>query len=145
MSPNNEKAAAFGSRGLPELDLLVSTVDRENKLASAQAQASKPGGKRSRDKGARRERQLQRYLQDDGFAAEKVSGMYKVGPDLTMPLLGVDRDIELKSRDTGFKQIRDWLVDRFAVVVWVDSEEPLVCLRLRDAVEIARVAERVRK
>ena len=142
----NGKAAADEARGD---DLLGSGVGREeNKLASAQAQAtraSRPGGKQSRDKGARRERQLQRYLQDDGFAAEKVSGMYKVGPDLTMPLLGVDRDIELKSRDTGFKQIRDWLVDRFAVVVWVDREEPLVCLRLRDAVEIARVAERVRK
>jgi Holliday junction resolvase len=99
-------------------------------------------GRRSRDKGARRERQLQRCLQDDGFAAEKVSGMYKAGPDLTMPLLGVDRHIELKSRDAGFKQIRDWLVDRYAVVVWVDRQEPIVCLRLRDAVEIARVAER---
>ena len=145
MNRKNGNAAADEARGAPEFDLLDGVVGRELKPASAQAQASKPGGKRSRDKGARRERQLQRYLQDDGFAAEKVSGMYKVGPDLTMPLLGVDRDIELKSRDTGFKQIRDWLVDRYAVVVWVDREEPLVCLRLRDAVEIARVAERVRK
>jgi hypothetical protein len=105
----------------------------------------KAGGKRSRDKGNRRERQLKLFLQDEGFAAEKVSGMYRAGPDISMPLLGRDRDIELKSRDTGFKQIRDWLIDRFAVVVWVDHKEPLVCLRLRDAIEVARVAERGRQ
>jgi hypothetical protein len=106
--------------------------------------AMNKGGKRSRDKGGRRERQLKLFLQDEGFAAEKVSGLYKPGADISMPLLGHDRDIELKSRDTGFKQIRDWLIDRFAVVVWVDREEPLVCLRLRDAIQVARVAERVR-
>jgi Holliday junction resolvase len=99
-------------------------------------------GRRSRNKGARRERAVVHLLQNRGFAAEKVSGMYKVGADISMPLLGTDRDIEVKSRATGFKQIRKWLIDRYAVVLWFDREEPIVCLRLRDAVAVAKAAER---
>jgi hypothetical protein len=102
-------------------------------------------GRRSRDKGGRRERQLARYLQDASFAAEKVSAMYKAGADLTMPLLGIDRDIEVKSRASGFERIRAWLADRYALVVIVDREEPIVVLRLRDAIEVARVAQRGRQ
>jgi hypothetical protein len=30
-------------------------------------------------------------LQEQGFAAEKISGMYRPGHDITVPLLGVDR------------------------------------------------------
>jgi len=74
---------------------------------------------------------------------KKYPACIKAGADISMPLLGRDRNVEVKSRAAGFKQIRDWLVDRYALVTWVDREEPLVCLRLRDAVEIARVAERV--
>ena len=101
-------------------------------------------GRRSRDKGGRRERGVTAKLQDAGFAAEKISGMYKTGADISLPLLGVDRDIEVKSRASGFERIRAWLADRYALVVIVDREEPLVCLRLRDAIEVARVAERRR-
>jgi hypothetical protein len=103
------------------------------------------GGKHSRDKGGRRERSVTTALQNAGFAAEKVSGMYKVGADISVPLLGIDRDIEVKSRASGFERIRAWLADRYALVVIVDREEPIVVLRLRDAIEVARVAERVRK
>jgi hypothetical protein len=71
--------------------------------------------------------------------------MYKTGADISLPLLGIDRDVEVKSRASGFERIRAWLADRYALVVIVDREEPLVCLRLRDAFEIARVAERGRK
>jgi hypothetical protein len=67
--------------------------------------------------------------------------MYKLGADISLPLLGRDRNVEVKSRAAGFKQIRDWLTDRYALVVIVDHEEPFVVLRLRDAIEIARVAE----
>ena len=51
------------------------------------------------------ERALARFLQDRGFAAEKVSGMYKSGPDLSVPLLGIDRSVEIKIRAAGFKEI----------------------------------------
>jgi hypothetical protein len=99
-------------------------------------------GKRSRDKGGRRERAVTTALQNAGFAAEKISGMYLSGADISLPLLGIDRDIEVKSRASGFERIRAWLADRYALVVIVDREEPLVCLRLRDAIEVAKAAER---
>ena len=47
--------------------------------------------RRSRDKGARTERAIVRLLQGEGLAATKVSGMYKPGADISMPLLGSDR------------------------------------------------------
>jgi Holliday junction resolvase RusA-like endonuclease len=40
MSSRDEKGAALGSRALPELDLLSSTVDRENNLISGSGQAA---------------------------------------------------------------------------------------------------------
>ena len=101
-------------------------------------------GRRSRDKGGRRERGVTTALQDAGFAAEKISGMYKTGADISLPLLGIDRDVEVKSRASGFERIRAWLADRYALVVIVDREEPLVVLRLRDAIEVAKAAERRR-
>jgi hypothetical protein len=84
---------------------------------------------------------VRRQLQDAGFAAEKISGMYKPGADISVPLLGIDRDIEVKSRASGFAQLRKWLVDRYALVVIADREQPLVVLRLRDAIEVAKAAE----
>ena len=38
-------------------------------------------GRKSRDKGNRAERAIVKFLQAQGFAAEKISGMYKPGPD----------------------------------------------------------------
>ena len=102
-------------------------------------------GRRSRDKGGRRERSVTAALQDAGFAAEKISGMYKTGADISLPLLGIDRAVEVKGRASGLKKIREWMIDRFAVVVWVDREQPIVVLRLADALEIARAAERGRR
>jgi Holliday junction resolvase len=55
-------------------------------------------GRRSRDKGNRTERAMVRYLQERGFAAEKVSGMYRPGADLSVPLLNRDFVIEVKCR-----------------------------------------------
>ena len=55
-------------------------------------------GRKSRDKGARQERAVVKFLQDRGFAAEKISGMYKSGPDLTVPVIGRDLVVEVKVR-----------------------------------------------
>jgi hypothetical protein len=52
-------------------------------------------GKKSRDKGSRTERAIVHALQDNGLAAEKISGMYKSGADISVPVLGIDRDIEV--------------------------------------------------
>jgi len=50
-------------------------------------------GRRSRDKGSRTERAIVRALQDRGIAAEKISGLYVPGADLSVPALGVERRV----------------------------------------------------
>ena len=97
-------------------------------------------GRRSRDKGARAERAIVRLLQRQGIVAEKISGMYKPGADLCVPLLAVDRAVEVKCRATGFRQLYDWLNGRDLLIVKADRREPLVIVRLSLAAEIAKVA-----
>lgn len=103
------------------------------------------GGKASRQKGNRAERAIVRFLQDRGFAAERVplsgaAGGSYLG-DLTVPLLGADRVVEVKVRAAGFSQLYNWLTDRDILIVRADRSEPLVVLPLRLAAEIAARAE----
>jgi hypothetical protein len=70
--------------------------------------------------------------------------MYRHGADISVPVLGVDRDVEVKSRAIGFSRLYSWLEDRYALIVKADRQEPLVIIRLRDAAEIAKTAERAR-
>jgi hypothetical protein len=102
------------------------------------------GGRASRDKGNRAERAIVRYLQDHGFAAERVplsgaAGGSYLG-DLTVPILNVDRVVEVKCRAKGFRQLYDWLIDRDILIVRADRSEPLVVLPLKLAAEIAAKA-----
>lgn len=103
-------------------------------------------GKKSRDKGARAERQGVAVLQDAGFAAERVplsgAARGRFGGDISAPLLGKDRRIEVKVRARGFKQIYDWLTPEVDYLFHKsDRNEWLVTLRLRDGIEIAKRAE----
>lgn len=103
------------------------------------------GGRASRDKGNRAERALVKFLQDRGFAAERVplsgsAGGSYVG-DLTIPLLGLDRVVEVKVRGRGFGQLYDWLAGRDMLIVRADRSEPLIVLPLKLAAEIAAKAE----
>jgi Holliday junction resolvase len=102
------------------------------------------GGRASRDKGNRAERAIVRYLQDRGFAAERVplsgaAGGSYLG-DLTVQILNVDRVVEVKVRAKGFSRLYDWLVDRDILIVRADRSEPLVILPLKLAAEIAAKA-----
>ncbi|MBR0797308.1 hypothetical protein JQ615_18120 [Bradyrhizobium jicamae] len=102
-------------------------------------------GKKSRDKGNRAERAIVRYLQERGFAAERVplsgaAGGSYLG-DVTIPVLGVDRVAEVKVRATGFSQLYTWLEARDLLIVRADRREPLIVLPLRLAAEIAAKAE----
>ena len=99
-------------------------------------------GRRSRDKGNRTERAIARLLQAQGFAAEKISGMYKAGADISVPLLGANRALEVKSRATGFVQLYGWLYGRDLLIVKADRRQPLVVIPLRLAAEVAQAAER---
>jgi hypothetical protein len=103
-------------------------------------------GRRSRDKGNCAERALVRFLKDRGFAAERVPLSGSVGGsyvgDIIVPVLGVDRTVEVKVRGNGFRQLYDWLERRHLLIVRADRREPLVVLPLSLAAEIAAAAER---
>jgi hypothetical protein len=97
-------------------------------------------GRRSRDKGARTERAIVRLLQGQGIVAEKISGMYKPGADLRVPLLAVDRAVEVKCRAAGFRQLYDWLNGRDLLIVKANRRESLVVVRMSLAAKIAKGA-----
>lgn len=102
------------------------------------------GGRASRDKGNRAERAIVKFLQERGFAAERVPLSGSAGGsylgDLTVPILNVDRVVEVKVRAKGFGQLYDWLTDRDILIVRADRSEPLVVLPLKLAAEIAAKA-----
>jgi hypothetical protein len=102
------------------------------------------GGKASRQKGNRAERAIVRFLQDHGFAAERVPLSGSAGGsylgDLTVPVIGVDRVVEVKCRADGSRELYRWLIDRDILIVRADRSEPLVVLPLKLAAEIAAKA-----
>lgn len=105
------------------------------------------GGKRSREKGNRAERALTKYLQDHaGLAAERIplSGAAggRFAGDVSVPLLGIDRVVEVKVRADGFRELYRWIDGRDLLVVKADRRKPLVVLPLKLAAEIAAAAER---
>ena len=66
--------------------------------------------------------------------------------DLSLPLLGVDRIIEVKVRARGFAQLYDWLEGRDLLVIRADRIEPLIVLPVKLAIQFARAlsARRIR-
>jgi Holliday junction resolvase len=103
------------------------------------------GGRASRQKGNRVERAIVHALQEAGFAAERVPLSGSAGGrylgDISVPLLGLDRTVEVKARAHGFQQLYAWLEARDLLIVRADRCEPLVVLPLRLAIEIATIAE----
>ena len=102
------------------------------------------GGRASRDKGNRAERAIVKFLQERGFAAERVplsgaAGGSYLG-DLIVPVLNVDRVVEVKVRAKGFRELYRWLEQRDILIVRADRSEPLVVLPLKLAAEIAAKA-----
>jgi len=106
------------------------------------------GGRSPRQKGNRAERALVAFLQDHGFAAERVplsgAARGRFGGDISIPLLGIDRRVEVKARGNGFRRLYDWLSNHDFLIVKADRLEPLVVLRLKFASEIAALAEQTK-
>jgi Holliday junction resolvase len=104
------------------------------------------GGRASRQKGNRVERAIVALLQEAGFSAERIPLSGSAGGrftgDITTPLLGVDRRVEVKCRARGFQQLYAWLEGNDFLVVKQDRAEPLVVIPLRLATEIASAAEK---
>lgn len=106
-------------------------------------------GRKSRDKGLRAERAVVRLLQDNyGIPAERIPLSGSAGGsfagDVSIPILGRDRKLEVKCRAGGFSQIYDWLGDNFGLVLKADHKPMLVVMRLADAAEVLRLAEQYR-
>jgi hypothetical protein len=110
-------------------------------------------GRKSRNKGARFERQIVNLLQDAGIAAERVplsgamgapGGRFK--DDVCLPILGVDRRLEAKIKATGsgFKMLYAWLDDCYGVVVRMNHQDPLIAIRLEDFARLAIAADKGR-
>ena len=106
-------------------------------------------GRKSRDKGNRTERAIVAALQECGFAAERVplsgAARGRFGGDVSVPLLGVDRRVEVKCRANGFAEIYRWLADHDFLVIKRDHSEPLIVLRLGEAARLAALLEQVRR
>jgi Holliday junction resolvase len=104
------------------------------------------GGRASRQKGDRAERAVVKFLQDRGFASERVplsgSARGRFGGDVSIPLLGRDMRAEVKVRANGFQKLYGWLENADLLIVRADRAEPLVVIPLRLAAEIAEMAER---
>jgi Holliday junction resolvase len=106
------------------------------------------GGRASRQKGNRTERAVVRLLQERGFSAERVplsgAARGRFGGDVSVPVLGIDRRVEVKVRGDGFREIYRWLDGADFLIVRADRRELLVVIPLKLAAEIAMVAEQGR-
>ena len=73
-----------------------------------------------------------RFLQARGFAAERVplSGAKggRFGGDVSVPLLGIDRKLEVKCRGDGFHNLYRWLANADVLIVKADRREPLIVI-----------------
>jgi hypothetical protein len=61
-----------------------------------------------------------------------------------MPLPGVDRNVEVKCRADGFRELYKWLDGADFLIVKCDRHEPLCVVPLRLAVEVDKAAGRNR-
>jgi len=88
------------------------------------------GGKASRDKGNRTERNLVNWLNENGIPAERVplSGACRgsFGGDILLKDTG--HKIEVKCRANGFKTLYDWLDGNDFLIVKADRKPSLVVM-----------------
>ena len=138
-APRGDAVAASKS------DRLGSEVGSEFSVVKQQVQR---GGRRSRQKGNRAERAVVKYLQDRGFAAERVPLSGSAGGgylgDVKLALLGRDLVVEVKVRAAGFTQLYSWLESRDLLIVRRDRAEPLVVLPLSLAAEFGALTANYR-
>src|SRR5262249_5475339 len=106
---------------------------------------SRCGGRRSRNKGSRGERQLINLLQDAGIAAQRIplsgSAGGKFAGDVSIPLLGNDRIAEVKARASGFRQLYAWLDGRDLLALKADRADWLVVLPFQTFIQMVAAAE----
>jgi Holliday junction resolvase len=136
----SRNAASVEARGVPETDQLGGKVDRENSLTSESRQPRR-GGRGSRDKGGREERNLVNRHLELGIHAERypLSGASRFrgsGHDIDVYAFGRDEGplvAESKARKNGggFVQIESWLAEHDLLFLKRNHADPLVLLPWR--------------
>lgn len=125
--------------------------NREDAFARAVAEGAfdgltlprkRKGGRRSRDKGNRMEREIVNTFLTAGISAERVPLSGSAGGsytgDLTFAAIGQDWLGEAKCRADGFKVIRGWLAPVRALFLKADRQETLVVVRMSDFIALLR-------
>lgn len=100
-------------------------------------------GKPSRDKGARRERQIVQRHAEIGVHAERVSAMYRPGADVDIYARGRDEpplvsEVKGRANGDGFKTLERWLGENDALFLVRDRAEPIVVLPWRTWAELVK-------
>lgn len=100
---------------------------------------------RSKEKGARFEREVRELLQLGGIEAEKVplSGAVLGGSfegDIICSVRGTKRKIECKRRANGCSTYYGYMQNAWAVCMRDDRSEPLIMLRLADFIELLKAS-----
>jgi len=99
------------------------------------------GGKASRRKGDRFERQCVNTLQDMGIGAERIPLSGSAGGsftgDITAPVQGEDWRIECKIRAHAWSDLYHWIEGNKALFIRRDNAKPLVVIRFEDFAKLA--------
>jgi Holliday junction resolvase len=132
--------AAVEARGVPETDQLGGRVNRENSLTTEPAQGHR-GGRRSRVKGDRIEREIVSRHAAIGIKAERypLSGGSRFrgsGHDVDIYAFGKDEGplvAEVKSRRSGagFVTLERWLGEYNCLFLRRNTAEPMILLPWR--------------
>lgn len=100
------------------------------------------GGKASRAKGDRFEREVVASLEADGIGAERVPLSGAAGGMFSGDIQAITRlgrvKLECKVRARSFKELYDWLEGNYAVILKRDRSEPLVVMTLDHFKALAR-------
>jgi hypothetical protein len=119
--------------------------DKSLRTPAERPAPKKKGGKRSRDKGCRFERDLVNIFQAAGISAERIPLSGSAGGsfagDITLPVLGKDRRIECKKRAGGFALLYNYLAEHYGLIICQDRASPLMVMRLSDFVDLLNAAE----
>lgn len=105
------------------------------------------GGKFAKAKGDRFERECVNFLNSAGIPASRVPLSGSLGgeysDDLRVEVAGLRRNVECKSRKSGFGTLYGWLGSCYALFTKDDRCEPLVVMRLADWRVLVQEARRL--
>ena len=92
-------------------------------------------GKKSRDKGARGEREIVNILLGAGYRAKRTAPLQTFqknnAPDVLIETDKGQITVEVKLRADGFKQIYQWLGENDLLIIKADRKEPLAIQPLK--------------